>query len=85
MQQLETDLPGAESWPITGASFILIPRSSEMDGETREVLRFFDWGLHQGLAIAYEMEYASLPKLWIEQLPALWRTVHDSTGQSVWP
>ncbi|HTD72008.1 MAG TPA: phosphate ABC transporter substrate-binding protein PstS [Steroidobacteraceae bacterium] len=85
MQQLATDLPGTESWPITGASFILIPRSSENSGATRGVLRFFDWALHHGEAIALDMEYASLPKLWIEQLPALWRTVHDSTGQSVWP
>jgi phosphate transport system substrate-binding protein len=85
MQQLATDLPGTESWPITGASFILIPRSSETSGETLQVLRFFDWALHQGEPIAQGMEYASLPKAWIEQLPALWRTVHDSTGQSVWP
>ena len=85
MQQLATDLPGTESWPITGASFILIPRSSENSGKTLEVLRFFDWALHQGEPIARRLEYASLPKAWIEQLPALWREAHDSAGQSLWP
>jgi phosphate transport system substrate-binding protein len=85
MSRFATDLPGTESWPITGASFILIPRSSESSGGTLEVLRFFDWALRQGEPIAQGMEYASLPKAWIEQLPPLWRTVHDSAGQSIWP
>lgn len=85
MQQLATDLPGTESWPITGASFILIPRSSESNGKTHEVLRFFDWSLHQGERIAEGLEYASLPEAWIEQLPALWQAARDTAGQSVWP
>jgi len=85
MQQLATDLPGTESWPITGASFILIPRSSDNNGKTLEVLRFFNWAVHQGEPIAHRLEYASLPKPWIDQLPAVWRTARDSTGQSLWP
>ena len=85
MQQLATDLPGADSWPITGASFILIPRSAKSGGKTLEVLRFFDWALRQGEPIAHSLEYASLPKPWIDQLPTLWRTVRDSTGQPLWP
>ena len=85
MQQLATDLPGPESWPITGASFILIPRTPDSGSKTHEVLRFFDWALHHGGPIAHSLEYASLPRPWIDQLPPLWQTVHDSTGQSLWP
>jgi phosphate transport system substrate-binding protein len=85
MQQLATDLAGTESWPITGASFILIPQSSQNGGKTREVLRFFDWALREGEPIAHSLDYASLPKPWIDQLPAVWRRVRDSTGRSVWP
>jgi phosphate transport system substrate-binding protein len=84
-QQLATDLQGTGSWPITGASFILIPQPAENSGKTLAVLRFFNWALHQGEPIIHKLEYAPLPKPWVEQLPALWMTIRDSTGQLVWP
>jgi len=85
-QQLPTDLPGNQSWPITGASFILVEQSPERGRDTLEVLRFFDWALHRGEGIALELDYVPVPATVRDQLPALWRsTLRDSTGQSLWP
>jgi phosphate transport system substrate-binding protein len=84
-QQLPTDLPGNESWPVTGASFILIGKSPPPGGNTGEVLRFFNWALQQGEPIARELDYVPVPRTVIDQLPALWGTLRDSTGKRLWP
>jgi len=53
--------------------------------KTTEVLRFFDWALHQGEALAGELDYAPVPRTVIEELPALWGALRDSSGQRLWP
>jgi phosphate transport system substrate-binding protein len=84
-QQLPTDPPGSESWPVTGASFILVDRAPGRSGTTGQVLRYFDWALHQGGAIARKLDYAPLPGRVVEQLPALWGTLRDGSGKPLWP
>jgi phosphate transport system substrate-binding protein len=84
-QQLPTDRPGTESWPVTGASFILVGKSPGDARNTAQVLRFFDWALHQGEPIARELDYVPVPGAVVEQLPALWGTLRDSTGKRLWP
>ncbi len=84
-QQLPTDPPGSASWPITAASFILLERSPSSTRATGEVLRFFDWALHQGGQIAHRLDYVPMPNAVVEQLPALWGTLRDSSGRPVWP
>jgi phosphate transport system substrate-binding protein len=85
MRQLATDSPGPDSWPITGASFILVPKSPQDGAHTRAVLQFFDWGLHHGEPTIRQLDYAAVPKEVLEQLPKLWSTVRDSSGKAVWP
>jgi phosphate transport system substrate-binding protein len=84
-QQLPTDLPGTASWPVTGASFILIASSPAAGANTAEVLRFFDWALHQGEALAGELDYAALPRRVVDELPALWGALRDRSGKRIWP
>jgi phosphate transport system substrate-binding protein len=84
-QQVPTDPPGSASWPVTGASFILVDKSPAQTRNTTEVLRFFDWALHQGEPLARELDYVSVPSAVVEQLPALWGTLRDSTGKPLWP
>jgi phosphate transport system substrate-binding protein len=84
-QQLPTDRPGSASWPVTGASFILIDKSPGDGRSTAQVLLFFDWALHQGESIARELDYVPVPSAVVEQLPALWGALHDSTGKRLWP
>jgi len=84
-QQLPTDRPGAASWPVTGASFILVDKSPSDGRNTTQVLRFFDWALHQGEPIARDLDYVPVPLAMVEQLPALWGTLRDGAGKRLWP
>ena len=68
-----TDQPGAASWPITGASFILIYGTPPDTAAAGEALKFFDWAYKNGAAMAAELDYVPLPKPLIEQVRATWK------------
>jgi phosphate transport system substrate-binding protein len=84
-RQLPVDPPGNASWPITGASFILLDKSPSRSGNTVQVLRFFEWALREGEPLARKLDYVPVPRTVVEQLPALWGTLRDRTGQRIWP
>jgi len=67
-QQLATDQPGSASWPVTGASFILVPKAPHNGFTTSSVLRFFDWALHQGESQARSLDYALAPPGVVDRL-----------------
>ena len=61
---LEQDLvnePGAGSWPIVGASFVLVSTGGGEARGTRRVGLFFDWALGAGAGVANELGYVALP------------------------
>jgi len=80
-----TDQPGKESWPITGASFILIYRSQPDKAKAREMLAFFDWCYTHGAETAEKLDYVPLPANVIELVKNAWKTKMASGGQAVWP
>ena len=43
-----TNQPGAESWPITGATFILMHKTQKDPQKAKQVLDFFDWAYRNG-------------------------------------
>lgn len=55
------DQPGAQSWPITGASFILVYRNQADAAAGASVLKFFDWAYKAGDATAAQLDYVALP------------------------
>jgi phosphate transport system substrate-binding protein len=85
MGQLPTDAPGPESWPITGASFILVAGQTGNTEKTRELLRFFDWALREGEPTVHRLQYVPVPQSVLEQLPGMWETIRNLEGQPVWP
>lgn len=86
IRQLQIASQGSSSWPITAASFILLPTMSTHSARTLEVLKFFDWALREGAPIASGLNYESIPSAAIAQLPTLWRqTIRDDSGKPVWP
>ncbi|MGE5115484.1 MAG: phosphate ABC transporter substrate-binding protein PstS [Betaproteobacteria bacterium] len=74
--QLLTNQPGSNAWPISGATFILLHKSSDKPGQTAAALKFFDWSYANGDKMASELDYVPLPdslkamihKLWADQL-----------------
>ncbi len=53
--------PGAKTWPISGATFILLYKQPENAAKTAEVLKFFDWAYKNGDATASKLDYVPLP------------------------
>jgi phosphate transport system substrate-binding protein len=78
-----TDQPGADSWPIVGASFILIPSQPPDPERAREVLTFFDWAFKNGGAAANKLDYVPLPQNAIDAIRQAWSGIKGTNGKSV--
>lgn len=52
---------GANSWPISTASFILMHKQPSDKAAAAETLKFFDWAFKNGKAMAAELDYVALP------------------------
>jgi phosphate transport system substrate-binding protein len=68
-----TDQPGAASWPITGASFILVYAVPSDLAAVESALKFFDWSYKNGAGMAAELDYVPLPQSLISQVRATWK------------
>src|SRR5262249_6660878 len=84
-RQMPSDPPGPQSWPITGASFILVAKRPENGETARAVLQFFDWALHAGGPTVRQLDYVPIPGQVLQQLPSVWGTIRDKDGKPVWP
>jgi phosphate transport system substrate-binding protein len=56
-----TNAAGAKSWPITGASFILMYKSPGNKANAAEVLKFFDFAFKEGKKMAADLDYVGMP------------------------
>ena len=56
-----TNASGAKSWPITGASFILLYKNPDNKANAAEVMKFFDFGFKEGKNMALELDYVPMP------------------------
>jgi phosphate transport system substrate-binding protein len=52
---------GANSWPISGASFILMYKTPASAADSNEALKFFDWSFKNGKQMASDLDYVALP------------------------
>ncbi len=60
--EILTDEPGAKSWPITAATFILLPKQPQDAAATAEALKFFSWAFAKGGKAAEELDYIPMPE-----------------------
>jgi phosphate transport system substrate-binding protein len=81
---LLTDQPGKESWPITGATFILMHHQQDKPANAAEVLSFFDWAYHNGGQMAEQLDYVPMPAAVISAVEASWKTITGTDGKPVW-
>jgi phosphate transport system substrate-binding protein len=80
-----TDQPGKASWPITGASFILMHNKQEKAANGIEVMKFFDWSFKNGAAMASELDYVPIPGVVAKQIADAWKAnVKDADGKALW-
>jgi phosphate transport system substrate-binding protein len=69
-----TNQPGDKSWPITGASFILVYATPPDPAATGAALKFFDWAFQNGGKMAQELDYVPLPDSLVQQIRATWKS-----------
>jgi phosphate transport system substrate-binding protein len=81
--QVLTNQPGATSWPITGASFILVHTQSR-DRNTAAALKFFDWAYNHGQQLAQQLDYVPIPASVVQLVESKWGSLQVD-GQAVWP
>ncbi|HUK01114.1 MAG TPA: phosphate ABC transporter substrate-binding protein PstS [Steroidobacteraceae bacterium] len=68
-----TDQAGPKSWPITGASFILVYSEPPDPVATGAALKFFGWAYRNGAPMAAELDYVPLPASLIAQVENTWK------------
>jgi len=80
-----TDQPGKASWPISGASFILMQTKQDKPQNATEVLKFFDWSFKNGQKMAEELDYVPIPEPLVKQIADAWKAqLKDGSGKAVW-
>jgi len=85
MYQILTNQPGKNSWPITGASFILMHTKQDKPQNAAEVLRFFEWAYKNGGKLAEELDYVPMPESVSKLVEAAWKTdIKDASGKAIW-
>ena len=67
------DQPGADSWPIESATFVLLPTDPKDVAQSAAVKKFFDWGFGHGNDIAKELLYIPLPDNVKAAIRAAWQ------------
>lgn len=70
-----TNEPGAESWPISGATFILVHKQPKDPAAVAEALKFFEWAYSKGDGMADELAYVPLPDDLVALIKKSWADI----------
>ncbi len=80
-----TNEPGSRSWPITGASFILMHETPQDPEVAQAALRFFDWAYSNGGEVAEQLDYVPMPDRVVELVKQqTWPKIKGQSGQALW-
>jgi len=83
--EILTNEPGKKSWPITGASFILMHKAQDKPENGKEVLKFFDWAYKNGGKMAESLDYVPMPDKVVKIIDKAWKTqLKDGSGKAIW-
>ena len=64
--------PGAASWPMTAATFILIPKQPPDAAAAASALKFFAWAYTEGGKMAEELDYVPMPAKVVSEIKEMW-------------
>jgi phosphate transport system substrate-binding protein len=74
--------PGVASWPMTAATFILIPKQPPDPAAATAALQFFAWAYAKGDKMADELDYVPMPKKVVDEIEKMWASeIKDSSGK----
>lgn len=82
--QILTEQPGKDSWPITGATYILMHQSQTKPASAATALKFFEWTYVNGDKMAEELDYVPLPDGVKNLVRREWAgALKDSAGKAI--
>jgi phosphate transport system substrate-binding protein len=82
--QILTNQPGAQSWPLTGATFILMHKVQDKPAEGATTLKFFEWAYKNGDKTAEDLDYVPMPAAVKAQVEKLWASeIKDGSGKNM--
>jgi phosphate transport system substrate-binding protein len=82
---LLTSQPGKDSWPITGATFILMYKTQDKPDTAKDALNFFDWSYKNGGKLAEDLDYVPMPTKVVDMVESTWKsTIKGADGKPVW-
>ncbi len=81
-----SDQPGAESWPMTAATFILIHKQPQDPAAATEALKFFAWAYNKGGKMAEDLDFVPMPANVVGAIETAWTAnIKDATGKPLYP
>ncbi|WP_374431819.1 phosphate ABC transporter substrate-binding protein PstS [Ideonella dechloratans] len=81
--QVLTEQPGKESWPISGATFILMHKVQAKPEQAAAALKFFDWSYANGDKMAADLDYVPMPDSVKALIHKEWAGIKDGAGKVV--
>jgi phosphate transport system substrate-binding protein len=72
------DSPGAQAWPISATTFVLVYKNPPDQKATAEALKFFQWGFEKGDQLALSLDYVPLPDNAVKSIEASWKGIQGS-------
>lgn len=65
------DAPGSDSWPVAGATFILL--ASDKPEASKKAVQFYNWAFDHGDAMAKKLIYVPLPQSLKDDVRSYWK------------
>ncbi len=81
--QVLTDQAGKDSWPLTGATFIMMQKTQDKPVNAGNTLKFFEWAYDNGDKMAEDLEYVPLPAPVKAMVRKQWGDIKDAAGKAV--
>jgi phosphate transport system substrate-binding protein len=83
--EILTNEPGKTTWPIAGATFILMHTAQAKPETAKEVLKFFDWAYKNGGLMAKGLDYVPMPESVVEIIQNSWKNnIKAADGSEIW-
>ncbi|KKW67351.1 phosphate ABC transporter substrate-binding protein [Lampropedia cohaerens] len=83
--QILNNKPGAQAWPISSATYILMHAKQDNPQKGAAVLKFFDWAYTNGDQAASDLDYVALPAGVKDSIRAMWASaIKDASGNPIW-
>ncbi|RYX98074.1 MAG: phosphate ABC transporter substrate-binding protein PstS [Comamonadaceae bacterium] len=81
--QVLTNQAGKDSWPITGATFILMQKAQDKPAQAAASLKFFEWAYKGGDKTAGDLDYVPMPASVKATIEKSWADIKDTSGKAI--